>query len=208
MQSANASKPSKLWTKDFVAGTLSNLMMSVNYYMLMVIMTAYALEIYDAPAAAAALCASIFVVGTLISRTSTAPLLTRISTTLLLVLSYLWVIGFSSMYLLGISLEMTMAIRVLRGPAYGFCTSTLATSVSSIVPSQRKGEGIGYYTLSVTCGAAIGSFAGMFISGNFGYTTLFICAIIVSAIAFPFIAMMDAPVVQDKSRRRGQRCPA
>ncbi|MCD8317155.1 MAG: MFS transporter [Eggerthellaceae bacterium] len=182
-----------LWTKDFIAGTLSNLMMSVNYFMLMVIMTAYALEVYDAPAAAAAFCASIFVIGTLIARFTTAPLLNHMSSKLLLLIANICVIAFSALYLVGVSIEITMIVRAFHGLAYGFCTTTLATSVTTIIPRSKKGEGIGYYTLSVTCGAAIGPFAGIFISNNLGYTTLFICAVIVAAVAFPCIAVMKVP---------------
>ena len=45
-----------------------------------------------------------------------------------------------------------------------------------MVPPDRKGEGIGYFMLSVTLGSAIGPFAGIFLANNFGYPVVFIVA--------------------------------
>lgn len=60
--------PEPLWTRNFVAGTFLNFFIAGNYFMLMVVMTAYALTVHQAPAAVAAFCASAFIVGTLFSR--------------------------------------------------------------------------------------------------------------------------------------------
>ena len=50
--------PEPLWTRNFVAGTFLNFFIAGNYFMLMVVMTAYALTVHQAPAAVAAFCAS------------------------------------------------------------------------------------------------------------------------------------------------------
>ena len=65
-----APAPAPLWTRNFIAGTFLNFFIAGNYFMLMVVMTAYALTVYQAPAAVAAFCASAFIVGTLFSRSS------------------------------------------------------------------------------------------------------------------------------------------
>lgn len=41
---------------------------------------------------------------------------------------------------------------------YGMASTVIATTVASIVPESRRGEGIGYFTLSITLGSAIGPF--------------------------------------------------
>ena len=46
--------PAPLWTRNFVAGTFLNFFIAGNYFMLMVVMTAYALTVPHAPAAVAA----------------------------------------------------------------------------------------------------------------------------------------------------------
>ena len=53
----------RLWTKDFIFGTLVNFLLMVNYYSLMVVITSYSMKVYSAPASAAGLAASIFIIG-------------------------------------------------------------------------------------------------------------------------------------------------
>ena len=48
----------RLWTKDYILGISINFLVMVNYYMLVVIMTDYALKFYDVSVTIAGLTAS------------------------------------------------------------------------------------------------------------------------------------------------------
>ncbi len=172
-----------LWTRDFILGTLVNFVLSCNYFMLTVVMTAYAMDVYHAPAALAAFCASIFIIGTLIARVASPSLMERLGRKRLLFLGTAFGCGMSALYLLDTPLGALMGIRLLHGMAYGICSTTIATIVTALVPASRKGEGIGYYMLSVTLGAAIGPFAGILISRHVSYDVLFISAALVLVVA-------------------------
>ena len=193
LQAARSSKPEPLWTKDFVLGTLLNFFIAGNYFMLMVVMTAYALNVYNAPAALAAFCASAFIVGTLVSRFAAAPLMERFGRMPLLVVGTVAEVALTALYLLDEPLGALIGVRFVHGFAYGVCSTTIAAVVTSIVPAARKGEGIGYFMLSVTLGSAIGPFAGIFLANNFGYDTLFIAASVLVALAVPASLLLRPP---------------
>lgn len=180
----------KLWTKDFVMGTVVNFFIAANYFMLMVVMTAYAMDVYAAPASAAAFCASVFIIGTLVSRFISVPLMARFGRKTLLIIATCLVVAFTALYFVHMPLEALMGVRFGHGMAYGVCSTTIATIVTSIVPASRKGEGIGYYMLSVTLGSAIGPFIGVFLSRNIGYEVLFIVACAVTVAAIPCILLL------------------
>lgn len=180
-----ASKAEPLWTKSFVAGTLLNFFIAANYFMLMVVMTAYALNVYQAPAALAAFCASVFVLGTLVSRFVSAPLMERFGRVPVLAASAIAEVALTALYLLNVPLGALIGVRVVQGFAYGVCSTTIATVVTSIVPASRKGEGIGYFMLSITLGSALGPSVGIFLSGALGYDALFAVACGVVALAVP-----------------------
>ncbi len=182
---AAKASPEPLWTRNFVFGTLLNFFIAGNYFMLMVVMTAYALTVYEAPAAVAAFCASAFIVGTLFSRFASAPLMERFGRMPVLIVGAVAEVALTALYLLNEPLGALIGVRLLHGFAYGMCSTTLATVVTSLIPASRKGEGIGYFMLSITLGSAIGPFAGIFISNNFGYDTLFLVASIMVALAVP-----------------------
>lgn len=181
---ARAAQP-PLWTRSFVAGTLLNFFIAGNYFMLMVVMTAYALNVYQAPPAAAAFCASAFIVGTLVSRFLCAPLMEKFGRVPVLVVACVCEVVFSVLYLVHEPLLALIGGRLLHGFAYGTASTTVATVMTSLIPSQRKGEGIGYFMLSVTLGSAIGPFVGIFLSNNFGYDWVFVVASVLVALAVP-----------------------
>ena len=186
-----ASRP--LWTRSFVAGTLLNFFIAGNYFMLMVVMTAYALTVYQAPAAVAAFCASAFIVGTLFSRFAAAPLMERFGRMVVLVAGCIAEIALTVLYLLNEPVGALIGVRLAHGFAYGISSTAIATIITSLVPADRKGEGIGYFMLSITLGSAIGPFAGIFLSNNFGYPVVFVVARVLVALSIPAALLMGAP---------------
>lgn len=186
-------KQAPLWTKDFIVGTITNFVLSCNYFMLTVVMTAYALDRYNAPEALAAFCASIFIIGTLFARLLTPKLMGMMGRKPLLLAGTVGACAMTGLYLVEMPLAALMGVRFLHGFAYGACSTTIATVVTSIVPRTRRGEGIGYYMLSVTLGAAIGPFAGILLSRYVGYETLFFAAAAVLVVALPCIAAIKVP---------------
>ena len=183
----------KLWTKDFTLGTAVNFLLMVNYYGLMVVVADYAMKTYHAPAAAAGLAASIFIIGALAARLISGRIMDKIGRKRLLVAGAVGEVAFSVMYLMGPAFAPLFAIRLLHGFAYGMCSTVIGTIVTSLVPNSRKGEGVGYYMLSVTLGAAIGPFLGMFLTQNAGFHLLFIVTATVAALSLGAAALLKAP---------------
>lgn len=179
-----------LWTKDFVFGTVTNFVLSCNYFMLTVVMTAYAMDVYGAPASLAAFCASIFIIGTLFARLASPKLMQKLGRKPLLFAGAIADCILTGLYLVDAPLALLMGIRLLHGFSYGTCSTTIATMVTAVIPPARKGEGIGYYMLSVTLGAAIGPFAGILLSRHLGYETLFFVSAAVILVALPCIAIL------------------
>lgn len=167
--------------------------------MLMVVMTAYALTVYEAPAAVAAFCASAFIVGTLFSRFTAAPLMEHFGRMPLLIVGCIAEVALTALYLLNEPIGALIGVRLVHGFAYGVCSTTIATVITSVVPPERKGEGIGYFMLSITLGSAIGPFAGIFLANNFGYPVVFTVASVLVAASIP-AALLMRPASSTKVR--------
>lgn len=190
----------RLWTKDFVLGTLINLLLMVNYYSLMVVITSYSMKTYDAPASAAGLAASIFIIGALIARIIAGSVMDKVGRKHILVAGIAVEVVCSALYLLGIGFAPLFALRFAHGFAYGCCSTTIGTVVTALVPAKRKGEGVGYYMLSTTLGAAVGPFLGMFLSQNVGYPVLFASAAAVAIVGMLFILSLKVPEISRKRK--------
>ncbi|WP_144809830.1 MFS transporter, partial [Enterococcus casseliflavus] len=72
------------------------------------------------------------------------------------------------------------------GVAFDFSSTATGAISSTIVPEERKGEGIGYYALSTTIAAAVGPFVGLEISGNLGFQSNFLVCLIVIVVSLLF----------------------
>lgn len=183
----------KLWTKDFTLGTAVNFLLMVNYYGLMVVIADYSMKTFGAPASAAGLAASIFIIGALAARLISGRIMDLIGRKRLLVAGAIAEVLFSCLYLAGLGFAPLFALRLVHGFAYGTCSTTIGTIVTASVPDSRKGEGVGYYMLSVTLGAAIGPFLGMFLTQNAGFQVLFVATALVAALCLLAAAQLKAP---------------
>lgn len=190
----------RLWTKDFILGTLINFLLMVNYYSLMVVITSYSMKVYGAPASAAGLAASIFIIGALIARIIAGSVMDRVGRKRMLLIGIAVEVACSALYLLGIGFAPLFVLRFAHGFSYGCCSTTIGTVVTALVPAKRKGEGVGYYMLSTTLGAAIGPFLGMFLSQNVGYTVLFATAAVVAVVGLLFIVSLKVPEIVRKAK--------
>ena len=75
-----------------------------------------------------------------------------------------------------------MLIRFIHGIAFGFSSTATGTISSRIIPENRKGEGIGYYGLSVTLASAI--FIGLVFNNHLGFKSIFAISLLSILIAF------------------------
>lgn len=166
----------KLWTRDFVFGTAVNFLIMVNYYGLMVVVADYAMKTYDAPAEEAGYQRADDEDTGREAGGGCGRIMDRVGRKRLLIIGAVLEVAFSALYLTGLGLWLLFALRLLHGIAFGTCSTAIGTIVTALVPDNRKGEGVGYYMLSVTLGAAIGPFLGMFLTQNAGFQTLFLVA--------------------------------
>lgn len=183
----------KLWTKDFVFGTAINFLLMVNYYGLMVVIADYAMKTYGSPASVAGLAASIFIIGALLARLITGRVVDYIGRKRLLVIGAIFEVIFSVLYLTGLGLAPLFVLRFFHGVSYGACSTTIGTIVTALVPDSRKGEGVGYYMLSVTLGAAVGPFLGMFLTQHAGFMVLFVVAAVVAGVCLLAATQLSVP---------------
>lgn len=181
----------KLWTKDFLLGTAVNFLLMVNYYGLMVVIADFAMRTYGAPASTAGLAASIFIIGALAARFASGGLMDRIGRKRMLVAGAAVEVVLSALYLANLGFLPLFAIRLVHGAAYGMCSTAIGTIVTGLVPPERKGEGVGYYMLSVTLGAAIGPFLGMVLSQNAGFSAIFAAAAGVAVLCLLAVLQLD-----------------
>jgi MFS family permease len=182
----------KLWTKDFLIISTANFFLYFTFYLLMVTITIFATDKFYASPSEAGLASGIFVVGTLIARLFSGRSIDRVGWKKMLYIGFILFLLTTCLYFTVNSLVFLFVNRFLNGAAMGIASTATGTIVAKIIPNSRRGEGTGYYALSVTLAAAIGPFLGMFLTQHSSFNMNFIICIIL--LAFSFIAVFFVKV--------------
>lgn len=174
----------KLWTKDFLLITLVNFLMYLIHYSLIVTITVFTIEEYQASEGMGGLAAGIFIIGMLFGRLYSGKYIDQMQPKYILLIGLVASIVTVSLYFTIHSLIILMIVRFLHGIAFGISSTSTGAIASKIVPEARKGEGIGYYALSTTVASAIGPFVGILINQHLGFEMNFTFCLAIITMAF------------------------
>ncbi|GAB3805922.1 MFS transporter [Virgibacillus kimchii] len=182
-----------LWTKDFILVSVSNFLLFISFYMLMVIMAVYSVEHFHASESEAGFAASIFVLGAVLVRPIAGKIINAIGKKKLLVIGLAFFLGMTLLYFPIQHLGLLLLIRFIHGFAFGISTTATGTIAAEIIPPSRRGEGMGYFSTSMNLAMAIGPFLGLMINQYFQGTTIFAVTSIFAAIAFGTALLLRVP---------------
>jgi MFS family permease len=159
----------KLFSRSLVTVSVSLLFFVISFFLLVVIMSAYAMDKFKVTPAEAGLVTSLFVVGSLASRFIFSRWIEKAGQKKMLCYGLIASLIITSLYFVANNILFLYGVRFLHGAAFGVVTSASATIAANLIPKERRGEGLAYFNLSPTLGNAIGPFLGMFIyqHGNF-----------------------------------------
>ncbi len=192
----------KLWTKDFIIATWVNFCTAIAFYLLMVVISGYAMSEYDSSPSEAGFAASIFLIGGLIARLSLGKWITQIGYKRALVLGIALSLLMTLLYFGASSLFLLLIFRFLHGVGFGITTTATATIVSIIIPKKRGGEGIGYFGLSQILATAVGPFIGLLLSRHGSFGLIFAVSAIAPAISLavsPFLSLPEMELTEEQS---------
>lgn len=168
-------KKEPLWTKNFITISLINFFITLIFYLLIVVIAGYAVEEFGASTSIAGLVASIFIVGSLLGRFLTGRIITTIGNKKTFQIGLIFFLITTFAYFITLNLPFLIINRLLHGMAVGIIGTTTGTLIAQIIPPSRRGEGIGYFSMSAVIATAIGPFIGILLLQNSeSFTSIFI----------------------------------
>jgi MFS family permease len=170
----------KLWTKDFISISLSNFFLFLTFYILLVTLPIYALQEFHSSASQAGLMTTVFLLSAIVSRPLAGQWLERGGHKKVLLTALIIFAGASLLYFFPKSVIGFLVIRLLHGIGFGMATTAVGTIVADIIPTARRGEGMGYFVMSTNMAMVIGPFVGLMAIQQWGPKILFILSVIVA----------------------------
>ncbi len=181
----------KLWTRSFTVVTVVNFLGSLNFLLLMIVVSKFATDQFGASTAVAGLSSSIFVIGALVTRPLCGKWIHRVGQTKILYVGTVVSLAMTTLYFAASSTALLLLVRFLHGAGHGAATVATGTIVAEVVPRQRYGEGFGYFTLGQTLATAIGPFVGLLLLRHGSFTSVIIACSIVSAISVAILPLLS-----------------
>lgn len=187
----------KLWTKEFIAVSTINFLATLMFYLLMVTIATYAKNEFHVSTSTAGLVSSIFIIGSLLGRLFAGRYISDIGTKKVFWCGLI-LLTVASVCYFGIFNTTTLLLnRLFHGIAFGLMGTAAGTIIAQILPGDRKGEGIGYYSLSTILATAIGPFFGILLMKlDNGFSIMYMINVIFSIGSMIFLALVKIKIAE------------
>ena len=200
--SPEAETKSKLFTSEYIFHTLIFFCVVCNFLVLVNTMPIYVMDKMNMNEAQAGVIVGILAIGILVSRFISGRLALIVGYKKLLLIGIIGTLILSTMYLFATTSLSLHIVRLLHGFFFGLTTNTNMTIVANIIPRERSGEGVGYYSLGQVISTAIGPLIGLSLAMRGMYTQVFILGalmMVICLVVFPLLHIKDISVDEKKS---------
>jgi len=181
----------RLFTRNFVLCTVINFFFTMFFFMFFTGMSSFSMDVLGADSTLAGLTASIFIAGDLISRLIFGGRLDAIGKKRIAVGFLFAGTLLSFQYNFADSVTEVLILRFAHGLTYGAMASAVSAIVAEALPLHRRGEGMGYFTLSFSLGSAIGPFLCMYLQDSGTYADIFNIGVASSLLALVFALFLE-----------------
>lgn len=190
----------KLVTPGFCYILAANFLLFFAFYLILPILPFYLREQFMADKSMIGFILSCYTIACLCIRPFAGYLLDTFARRPLYLLAYfIFTVVFGG-YMLATTLTLFIALRIVHGFAFGMVTVSGNTIVIDILPSSRRGEGIGYYGLANNIAMSFGPMIGLFMHGAFSYETIFSCSLLSGSLGFLMAFLVKTPYKQPVKR--------
>lgn len=184
----------RLFTRDYIFVCIAAFMMSFSFFILVPTLPLYLKDTFGIGQAMVGVVLSCYVVAVL----SVRPMAGFVADTLprksVYIISYaIFVASFLGYFFITQTLALFILLRVFHGFSFGMLTTAGNTLVIDVMPSSRRGEGLGYYGVTNNLAMAFGPMAGLFITASGNYTLLFLTSLLTGTMGLILGALVPAP---------------
>lgn len=151
----------KLWNKSFILCLANNLFLFVFYFAQTTILPIYIVNELDGTLAQAGLAMTLFMASSIAVRPFSGLIIEKIGRKKALYISETLFCLFSFAYIFADNLTFLLIIRLFHGIWFSILTTVTVPIANDFIPANRKGEGMGYFVMSVNLGIVLGPLIGL-----------------------------------------------
>lgn len=174
-----------LFTRNYLQILAANFLLFFGFWLLMPVLPFYLAEIFNANKATIGAVLSCYTLAALCIRPFSGFLLDTFARKPLYLMAYFIFTAIFGGYIVAGTLTLFILLRILHGLSFGMVTVSGNTIVIDIMPSSRRGEGLGYYGLTNNMAMSVGPMTGLFLhDAGIDYMWIFGCSLISCILGF------------------------
>lgn len=186
-----------LWTKDYIFMLLSNLFIYLAFYMLTPTLPAYA-KLSGGSNLESSLVVSTFSITSLLVRLFAGSIMDKFSIKPLLAIGAV-ILALTTLSYNWLSIDAIIFMRILQGIGWGLASIGAAALFSNIIPENKRGEGMGYYSLSMIISMALSPVISIIIMNAYGFKNIVFISIFLVALGILSLRMVKVERLQTTS---------
>lgn len=199
----------RIFTRNFAASCVVCVFLTMFFFMFFTGMTTYAEDALGESGTVSGLLASSLIFGDLAARMYSGGRVDRWGKRNTAIVGMAVSAVLCAAYFVTENVPALMLVRTVQGFAYGCAANAVAAAVVEDLPPERRGRGIGYYSLSYTLSSAIGPFLCIWLLNNGTYDAIFAWGAAFAAVSSVCALLMtddraryaDAPAARGLSLR-------
>jgi len=191
----------RLWTKSFILMTVGTLFLFTGFYALYPTLPLFIKQI-GGNEAQVGLVMGAFMLSSVIFRPLIGGLLDRFGRRPFIVWGMLFFTLAMYMYDRVDAFVVLMGLRIVHGMSWAISTTAISTAITDMIPSDRRGEGMGWFGIAMTLAMAIGPLFGIWVIQNLSFHALFLFAVGLSAVALLLMLGAKTPLRTQSGVRR------
>lgn len=186
----------KLWSKDFILTSISNFLMAFAFYLIGTSMPFYIGEKFNASESETGLILASYIVATLILRPFSGFIVDAFQRKKVYIIAYILFVSVYFGYMWASTVALFVLTRMSHGAVWSVITTASSTIAIDVIPSKRRGEGIGFFGLTTTLAMAIGPFIALYLYENYDFDYNFY-----STILFGVLGLITALFIKVPRRK-------
>lgn len=184
----------KLWTRDYIFVCVAAFLMSFSFFILVPTLPLYLADTFGIGPAMVGFVLSCYVIAVLCIRPMTGFVADALPRKRVYIVAYaIFALSFTGYFFITQSLVLFILLRIFHGFSFGMLTTAGNTLVIDVMPSSRRGEGLGYYGVTNNLAMAFGPMVGLFVISLGDYNLLFATSLVTGTIGLILGSLVRAP---------------
>lgn len=190
----------KLLSPDFCYILAANFLLFFAFYLILPVLPFYLKEEFMTDKSMIGFILSCYTLACLCIRPFAGYMLDTFSRRPLYLVAYAAFMIIFGGYMVASVLMVFIILRIVHGFAFGLVTVAGSTIVIDILPSSRRGEGLGYYGLANNLAMSFGPMIGLFMYGVYSYEIIFLCSLVSCALGLFMASRVHTPAKEPVRR--------